>query len=142
MEFIMIASAHFLALLSPGPDFFLITQMSLRHPLRYGLSLSSGIATGNGIYIILAIFGLETIRKYIWLTEILKYVGAAYLIFIGLALLLSRFFTSENDDESGSANGAMHGCPQRQNGKKRLVLILSKGLNTNSHGGMNSMAKI
>ena len=33
MEFLLLASAHFLALLSPGPDFFLIMQASLRLPV-------------------------------------------------------------------------------------------------------------
>lgn len=32
MEFLLSASAHFLALLSPGPDFFLIMQTSLHLP--------------------------------------------------------------------------------------------------------------
>ena len=32
MEFLLIASAHFLALLSPGPDFFLLMQAALRLP--------------------------------------------------------------------------------------------------------------
>ena len=39
MEFLLLATAHFLALLSPGPDFFLIMQASLRLPLRYGFAI-------------------------------------------------------------------------------------------------------
>ena len=33
MEFLLLASAHFLALLIPGPDFFLKIQASLRLPV-------------------------------------------------------------------------------------------------------------
>jgi len=42
MEFILIAAAHFLAFLSPGPDSFLILQISLRLPLRYAISVCGG----------------------------------------------------------------------------------------------------
>ncbi len=51
-----LALSHFVALLSPGPDFF---TDGLRHPLsparRVGLCV--GIAAGNGLYIVLAIIG-------------------------------------------------------------------------------------
>lgn len=87
MEFLYIASAHFLALLSPGPDFFLLTQAALRLPVRYGLAVSTGIAFANGIYLILAIAGLEIVREMPLLMSILRYGGAAYLLYIGYMLL-------------------------------------------------------
>ena len=43
MEFLLIASAHFLALLSPGPDFFLILQTALRLPTLPHLEVSCSI---------------------------------------------------------------------------------------------------
>ncbi len=87
MEFILLATAHFLALLSPGPDFFLIMQASLRLLLRYGFSISAGIALGNALYLALAIVGFELIRDTAWLFLVLKYLGSAYLLFIGIMLL-------------------------------------------------------
>lgn len=87
MEFLLIASAHFLALLSPGPDFFLIMQASLRLPFRYGLAISAGIALANGVYLFLAIVGIEAVRTISWLLLSLKYLGAAYLLFLGVMLL-------------------------------------------------------
>ncbi len=87
MEFILIASAHFLALISPGPDFFLIMQASLRLPLRYALGVCSGITAANALYLLCSIFSLEVIRKMVWLMTGLKYLGAIYLIFLGIMLL-------------------------------------------------------
>ena len=87
MEFLLIASAHFLALLSPGPDFFLVMQASLRLPRRYGLALCSGIAIANGVYILSAVIGLEVIREMTWFLVLLKYLGGAYLLFLGVMLL-------------------------------------------------------
>ena len=45
-----LALAHFLALLSPGPDFFLIIGHAVRHRLRGSLFICLGIALGNALY--------------------------------------------------------------------------------------------
>ena len=87
MEFLFIASAHFMALLSPGPDFFLILQTSLRMPLRYTLAVCCGIAAANGVYLLFAVTGLEVIREMSMLMTVLKYLGGAYLFYIGILLL-------------------------------------------------------
>lgn len=87
MEFILIATAHFLALVSPGPDFFLITQASLRLPVRYGLAICGGIAAANACYLLVAILGLEAMRQLAGLMAALRYLGAAYLVFLGVMLL-------------------------------------------------------
>lgn len=87
MEFILIASAHFLALLSPGPDFFLIMQTALRMPMRYALCVCAGIATANAIYLAIAVLGLEAVRNMHLLMAVLKYLGSGYLIYIGYLLL-------------------------------------------------------
>lgn len=87
MEFLLIASAHFLALLSPGPDFFLIMQASLKLPCRYAVAVCAGIAVANALYLVLAIFSLEVVRETTWLLVTLKYLGASYLVFLGFLLL-------------------------------------------------------
>lgn len=88
MEFVLIATAHYLALLSPGPDFFLIMQASLRLPRRYGITICAGIAAANAVYLCCAVLGLEAVKNLNWLMTILKYLGALYLIYIGISLLL------------------------------------------------------
>jgi threonine/homoserine/homoserine lactone efflux protein len=87
MEFFMVATAHFLALLSPGPDFFLILQAALRLPLRYAISVCAGIAAANGVYLIAAVLGLETVREMSGLMTVLRLLGGGYLIYIGVLLL-------------------------------------------------------
>jgi threonine/homoserine/homoserine lactone efflux protein len=90
MEFILVAAAHFLALLSPGPDFFLIVQAAFRLPLRYSLSLCFGIAMANGVYLIFAIMGLAIVSQSSLVQQGLKYLGGGYLIFIGIMLLRAK----------------------------------------------------
>ena len=87
MEFIILATTHFLALLSPGPDFFLIMQASIRMKLRYAVSICGGISFANGVYLLCAILGIETIKSNQTIMQLLQYGGALYLIFLGVMLL-------------------------------------------------------
>ena len=122
MEFLLIASAHFLALLSPGPDFFLILQAALRLPTRCGIAVCTGIALGNALYLLLAVSGLEVIRDMGWLMTLLRYFGAAYLIFLGF-LLLRAPRQSFGEEKSGDILGTTH------RGKQFGVGFLSAVLN-------------
>ena len=101
MEFLLIATAHFFALLSPGPDFFLIMRASLRLPLRFGVAICLGISIANGVYLCFAVLGLEVIRELDWLFVLLKYLGAAYLLFLGVMLLRAP---RQNFAEQGNNN--------------------------------------
>lgn len=100
MEFVYIATAHFLALLIPGPDFFLIVQASLRLPRPAGLALCAGIAAANGLYLLLAVAGLEILRQVPWLMATLRYLGGAYLFLLGMQLLKAPRVEMEQDREA------------------------------------------
>lgn len=102
MEFLLIASAHFMALLSPGPDFFLILQTALRMPLRYAFAVCFGIAAANGFYLIVAVIGLEAVKEMTTLMLILKYLGGAYLLYLGIMLLRAPERPLESKNEKNS----------------------------------------
>ncbi|WEJ89109.1 MAG: LysE family translocator [Klebsiella huaxiensis] len=85
-----LALSHFVALLSPGPDFFLLVGYSIRYRLRGSIGLCIGIAAGNGLYIVLAIIGWGILRHAPLLFTIIELLGAAYLLWIGSLLLRSR----------------------------------------------------
>ena len=48
-QFLIVAAAHFLALLSPGPDFFLVIRTSLAAGWRMASGVCLGIALANAI---------------------------------------------------------------------------------------------
>ena len=100
MEFLLISSAHFLTPLSPGPDFFLIMQASLRLPRRCSLAICSGIALATGVYRFFAVAVLEVVREKTWLVCSLKYLGAAYLLFLGIMLLRAPLQTFDNRENN------------------------------------------
>jgi len=86
-EFLTLTSVYFLALLSPGQDFFLI----LRNALQYGYKTAwwncLGIALGNALYIALAYLGHGLLLDYPLLLPIIELGGAIFLIYLGYILI-------------------------------------------------------
>ena len=75
-----------LALL-PSPSVFAVVARSLSAGLIHGLLTATGIMVGDFIFILVAILGLAAIADTITvLFMILKYLGAAYLLWLGISL--------------------------------------------------------
>ncbi|MBK5010270.1 LysE family transporter [Pseudomonas sp. S60] len=85
--FVIIALAHFLALLSPGPDFFLVARTSINSGWRVATGACLGIALANGAFIVLAFTGVSVLREGTLLFDTLQLVGAVYLMYIGVLFL-------------------------------------------------------
>ena len=115
-----LALEHFVALLSPGPDFFLLVGYAVRYRLRGSAGLCLGIAAGNGIYILLAIAGWEILRHHPLLFTLIALSGALYLLWIGSLLLRSRAQTLTGEDARAT-------CPEW--GKQVLLGLGSSLLN-------------
>ena len=89
-EFLAIATAHFLALLSPGQDFFLLVRASVRHGTKAGLACAAGIALANGMWIALTLAGLELIRDFGPVMTVLRLFGGGLLIWLGWGFLTAQ----------------------------------------------------
>ena len=89
-QFLIIAGAHFLALLSPGPDFFLIVRSAIVNGPRIASGVCAGIALANGCYIALAISGVMILNEISGLFALLKWCGCAYLAWLGWRFLTVR----------------------------------------------------
>ncbi|QEM67493.1 LysE family translocator [Geobacter sp. FeAm09] len=87
LEFGALAVAHFLALISPGPDFFLIVGTSARQGPGRGAAVCCGIAAANGLYILLALTGCAMVRDHPLLRDGMKTAGALYLLVLAVMLL-------------------------------------------------------
>ena len=85
--FLLIAAAHFLALLSPGPDFFLIARSSLAHGWRVASGACLGIALGNGLFILLAFAGTSALRADSPWFLALQLAGCGYLLYLGVLFI-------------------------------------------------------
>lgn len=103
--FLLIAAAHFLALLSPGPDFFLIARSSLAHGRRVASGACLGIALGNGLFILLAFAGTSVLQADSAWFLALQLAGCAYLLYLGV-LFIRHAGQSELRLKDHSANAA------------------------------------
>jgi len=89
-EFLAVTVIHFLALLSPGPDFAIISRSSLFYSRRSGVYCAAGLALGMSVHITYSLIGIGLIiSRSILLFSVIKYLGAGYLIYIGIKSLRS-----------------------------------------------------
>lgn len=79
----MVAAAHFLAVLSPGPDFFLVTRSAMSAGWRVASGVCLGIALANGGFILAAFAGLSALQPDSTLFVAVQLGGCAYLLYIG-----------------------------------------------------------
>lgn len=88
--FIPLALAHFIALLSPGADFFILVSTTSKEGKTSGILTASGIVFANAIYIILALFGIMLILNNPLIFISIKILGAIYLLYISYHLITSK----------------------------------------------------
>jgi threonine/homoserine/homoserine lactone efflux protein len=88
-QFLVLASAHFLALLSPGPDFFVLVGNTARHGVRNGLGAAGGIAFANAAYIAAALAGFSLLTANPAVSTAVRWLGTAFLAWLGWAFLKS-----------------------------------------------------
>lgn len=85
--FLTVASLNFLAIITPGPDFAVVTKNALAYPRHTAILTALGIALGIAVHSTYCILGLAIlITQSLWLFNLIKYAGAAYLIYLGVKI--------------------------------------------------------
>jgi RhtB (resistance to homoserine/threonine) family protein len=111
--FTTVALAHLLAVMSPGPDFAMVTRQTLAYGRGPGLWTAWGIATGIIFHVAYGLFGLGwLLQRYPALLEVLRYGGAAFLFYMGWGALRSQ----ARDVGATAANQPAAATPHRHFG--------------------------
>lgn len=77
--------------LTPGPDVLYIVSHALRSGVRAGIVAAFGITAGCFVHIVAAGLGVSALLATSAMAfTVLKWVGAAYLVFMGLRMLTSK----------------------------------------------------
>ncbi|MBB3139897.1 LysE family translocator [Halomonas organivorans] len=85
-EIIAVAIITGLAVISPGPDFAMVTRVALVRGRRAGVWCAIGIGCGVSVHLAYTLFGLGVVfASQAWILSLLRYLGAAYLIWLGLS---------------------------------------------------------
>ncbi|BDP43871.1 lysine transporter LysE (plasmid) [Deinococcus aetherius] len=83
--------ASLVIIMAPGPDFAMVVARSISGGWRVGLSTTFGFSLGVLAHTLFAAFGLSALLLTSALAfEIVKWAGAAYLIYLGIKALLER----------------------------------------------------
>lgn len=91
--------------ISPGPDMLYVISRTLEHGRRAGIASALGIGAGTPVHTLVTAIGLSAIllstpEAY----EVIRYVGAAWLAFLGLRILTNLRAQSESGSATGPPN--------------------------------------
>jgi|SRR6185437_5694107 len=86
----------FLAILSPGPDFFMVLKSSMTSSHKAGIYTTLGIASGSTIMFAVGMLGIGAIlADSKWLFLLLKIVGSLYLAYMALKSIFAKVSIEE-----------------------------------------------
>lgn len=96
-ELIAVALITVLAVISPGPDFAMITRYSYLFGRRTGLVCALGIALGVQVHVFYTMFGVSLLAHHAEaVLEGVKLAGACYLVYMGWRSFFNRSRVSQD----------------------------------------------
>ncbi|MED3855578.1 LysE family translocator [Priestia megaterium] len=99
-QFYMFIIVSLIIIITPGPDFILVTKNAITVNRHGGRMTSYGVVTGHIIYATASVLGLTAlIAKSMVLFEVIKYTGVVYLLYLGIKAILSRTKNKEGENK-------------------------------------------
>lgn len=90
-DFLIFALASLVLNITPGNDMLYVATRSTSQGIKAGIVSALGIAGGCIVHLLAAVIGLSTIIASSAIAfDIIKYAGAAYLVYLGIRSILSR----------------------------------------------------
>lgn len=88
-------------ILVPGPNTFFVLKTSIAGGLKNGYTAAAGVFLGDAILMFLAYAGVATLIKTTpLLFSIVRYLGAIYLLWLGLKMLYSTLRRTHNAEQA------------------------------------------
>lgn len=83
-----------LIVLLPGPNSLFVMSTAVRYGVKAGYVAAFGVYAGDLILILLTAFGAASLlQRFTWLFVVLKVIGAIYLTYLGIKLLIAAYHT-------------------------------------------------
>lgn len=91
INFQLFIISSIIIIVAPGPDFIYVTTRGISEGNKAGIISALGISAGLLVHTLFAAFGLSAIIQTSRIAYlVIKYLGAGYLIFIGIKAILSK----------------------------------------------------
>jgi homoserine/homoserine lactone efflux protein len=128
--FLLYLAAWTLVALSPGPAVMFVMSQAARHGMRGAIAGTGGILCGHLICFSAVAFGLAALlASFSGAVTAIRIVGALYLMYLGVKMLLSRPRAEEKIATNGSppAHGglALQGLAVQLTNPKNLLFVLA-----------------
>ena len=95
-QLVLVAGAAVVFALVPGPAVVFIVTRSVDQSRRAGMASGLGVACGNLALVVAAAFGLSALLATSEIAyDVVRFAGAAYLVYLGVRRLLDRSVPSE-----------------------------------------------
>ncbi len=128
-EFLTVVLLHLFAVMSPGPDYVLVTRQSIRYGRRVALWSSGGIGFGILFHSLLAVTGiLFFIASNDFYLIFLKLICSAYLLYLGITSIINTSNFDQNivkDNKWSNANGFFAGLLTNITNVKALLFFIT-----------------
>ncbi len=88
-----------IAVITPGPNFFITVQTTVSHSRLSAIFVVLGICTGTVIWAVAGFFGIAYLFIAVpWIYATLKIVGGSYLIYLGLKFIISAHKSNQKPE--------------------------------------------
>jgi len=92
LTLVILAMAVLTVLMTPGPDMMLVLGRGVGQGYRTAQATAFGIASAGLVQLPLLAFGLsEFVSSMPWLLDLIRMIGAAYLMYLGFKLLKKSY---------------------------------------------------
>lgn len=86
-------------MITPGPNFFITAQTTVKHSRSAGIFVVLGTCTGTIIWSLAGYFGIAYLFIAApWIYTTLKVVGGSYIIYLGIRLIINSYKSSTQLD--------------------------------------------
>ncbi len=99
-----LAGVNMLAVMSPGPDSFMVMHTAARSSRKEAFFCALGISLGVAVWTASSLLGLQWLfEQFEWLHKIVVVLGGIYLLWMGIKLLGSAFSRGHSEAQTQAA---------------------------------------
>ena len=104
-----------LIVMLPGPNSLYVMSTASRHGVKIGYQAAFGVYVGDIILILCTALGAASVLHNLpWLYMILKVIGAVYLSYLGIKLMIAAYYTWHPKQQIALANVDLDPPPQQE----------------------------
>jgi len=94
-----VVSIWSIAVITPGPNFFITAQTAARHSRLAGMFIVLGTCTGTIVWSMAGYFGIAYLFIAApWIYTTLKVAGGSYIVYLGIAVIISSNKSNPESD--------------------------------------------